>query len=179
VIYGKKTGFDSFMFVSDLRRVQWLQAPRHQHRRRRRSGRFGCGDVNGDGFADILVGAQSSSPNGTYSGSSYVFFGGDFNGILPASWARLGTTLGAAAPAACSTRARATTTITVTESGPVTIDGGSGTDVINLDAAGPSIVASTARAASRRSTSRACTRYAGPLESGGAAGLRHIQHDGP
>jgi hypothetical protein len=31
--------------------------------------------VNGDGFDDVIVGAPSSSANGTYSGASYVVFG--------------------------------------------------------------------------------------------------------
>ena len=37
-----------------------------------------AGDVNGDGFADVIVGASQASPNGnTYSGASYVVFGHD------------------------------------------------------------------------------------------------------
>src|SRR5690349_6497862 len=33
------------------------------------------GDVNGDGFDDIIVGAPDAQPNGSHSGSSYVVFG--------------------------------------------------------------------------------------------------------
>ena len=37
----------------------------------------GAGDVNGDGFDDLLVGASTADPNGvTDSGASYVIFGG-------------------------------------------------------------------------------------------------------
>ena len=35
----------------------------------------GAGDLNGDGFADLIIGAPVSSPNGTWSGSSYVVYG--------------------------------------------------------------------------------------------------------
>jgi hypothetical protein len=35
----------------------------------------GAGDVNGDGFSDIIVGALRNSDNATYSGAAYVVFG--------------------------------------------------------------------------------------------------------
>lgn len=43
-----------------------------------------AGDVNGDGFADLMVGAFQADPNGEASGSSYVVFGGDFTGAVTA-----------------------------------------------------------------------------------------------
>ena len=36
----------------------------------------GAGDVDGDGFDDLLVGANHAGPNGPSSGASYVIFGG-------------------------------------------------------------------------------------------------------
>jgi Ca2+-binding RTX toxin-like protein len=39
-----------------------------------------AGDVNGDGFDDLIVGAVGDDPNGDYSGASFVVFGGDFSG---------------------------------------------------------------------------------------------------
>jgi len=35
----------------------------------------GAGDVNGDGLADLVVGALGASPNGLFSGRAYVVFG--------------------------------------------------------------------------------------------------------
>ena len=37
----------------------------------------GAGDVNGDGFDDLIIGARGADPNGTSSGESYVVFGSD------------------------------------------------------------------------------------------------------
>ncbi len=42
----------------------------------------GAGDINGDGFDDLLIGAYGAGPNGSFSGSSYVVFGGN-NGFDP------------------------------------------------------------------------------------------------
>src|SRR5688572_26494016 len=35
-----------------------------------------AGDVNGDGFGDLIIGARGAAPNGTFSGAAYVIFGG-------------------------------------------------------------------------------------------------------
>ena len=34
-----------------------------------------AGDVNGDGVADLIIGARGADPNGSKSGASYVVFG--------------------------------------------------------------------------------------------------------
>ncbi|HEY9794162.1 MAG TPA: hypothetical protein V6D30_00860, partial [Leptolyngbyaceae cyanobacterium] len=45
----------------------------------------GAGDVNGDGFDDVMVGTPFTDPNGNIqdnSGQSYVVYGGDFTGAV-------------------------------------------------------------------------------------------------
>ena len=39
-----------------------------------------AGDVNGDGYDDLIIGARGAAANGTNSGASYVVFGGAFGG---------------------------------------------------------------------------------------------------
>ena len=34
-----------------------------------------AGDINGDGYDDLIIGANGTDNNGSYSGSSYVVFG--------------------------------------------------------------------------------------------------------
>jgi hypothetical protein len=41
-----------------------------------------AGDVNGDGFDDLIVGASQADPHATNSGSSYVLFGGNFTNAV-------------------------------------------------------------------------------------------------
>src|SRR5262249_21775818 len=44
----------------------------------------GAGDVNGDGFADMIVGAPSTDAGGTDRGEAYVVFGGpNLGGTIP------------------------------------------------------------------------------------------------
>jgi hypothetical protein len=45
----------------------------------------GAGDVNGDGYADVIVGAYGNDAGGDYAGRAYVYFGG----VVPNSTADL------------------------------------------------------------------------------------------
>ena len=75
VVFGQSTGFTATLPLSSLTgsngfRLDGVAAGDY-------SGRSvsAAGDINGDGFGDLIVGAWGADPNGSYSGSSYVVFG--------------------------------------------------------------------------------------------------------
>ncbi|SOD18868.1 integrin alpha [Nitrosomonas ureae] len=74
VVFGKASGFDALMDLSSLDGSNGfrLDGLAEFHRIGSASN---VGDVNGDGFDDLIVGAYFADPNGTNSGSSYVVFG--------------------------------------------------------------------------------------------------------
>ena len=76
VVFGKASGFDAYLNLSTLTRTDGFQIIGEAA-----GDSFGysvasAGDVNGDGFDDLIIGAKGASPNGTrYSGATYVVFG--------------------------------------------------------------------------------------------------------
>jgi len=75
VVFGKASGFSANFDLSTLNgnngfRLDGVAA--HDFSGRSVSN---AGDVNGDGFDDVIVGAYGAYPNGVSSGSSYVVFG--------------------------------------------------------------------------------------------------------
>lgn len=75
VIFGKRTPFAGTLELFTLDGTNGFQI--HGEFTGDVSGRSvsAAGDLNGDGFADILIGAPGADPNGDLSGASYVIFG--------------------------------------------------------------------------------------------------------
>ena len=75
VVFGKLTGFDAAMSLSSLDGSNGFRmdgVAKYDHSGASVSN---AGDVNGDGFNDLVIGAPNARVNGHYTGSSYVVFG--------------------------------------------------------------------------------------------------------
>ncbi|PTQ87735.1 integrin alpha [Nitrosomonas ureae] len=75
VVFGKASGFSATMDLSSLDGSNGFRLDGVGVDDRSGSGVSTAGDVNGDGFDDLIVGASGADPNGRHSGSSYVVFG--------------------------------------------------------------------------------------------------------
>ncbi|SEF59961.1 integrin alpha [Nitrosomonas ureae] len=75
VVFGRASGFSAAMDLSSLDGSNGFRLDGVKRRDYLGDSVSNAGDVNGDGFDDLIVGAWGASPNGNYSGSSYVVFG--------------------------------------------------------------------------------------------------------
>ena len=75
VVFGTASGFASTIELSALDGSDGFQINGEAANDKSGFSVAGAGDVNGDGFADLIVGARIADPNGAYSGASYVVFG--------------------------------------------------------------------------------------------------------
>ncbi len=75
VIFGKASGFDAQLDLSSLNGSNGFRLDGELGDDRSGQSVSSAGDVNGDGFADVIVGAHWANPNGQFSGASYVVFG--------------------------------------------------------------------------------------------------------
>src|SRR6185312_15451683 len=74
-IFGKSGGFGSLVDLASLSAADGFKIlgdANNDHAGRSVSA---AGDVNGDGFADILVGAYANDSGGADAGAAYVIFG--------------------------------------------------------------------------------------------------------
>ena len=82
VIFGKPAGFSANLDLSTLSDADGFKISGAAVGDNSGSSVSSAGDVNGDGFDDLIVGAPSGDPNGSGSGASYVVFGADFRGDI-------------------------------------------------------------------------------------------------
>ncbi|GFE68344.1 S-layer family protein [Chroococcus sp. FPU101] len=75
VVFGKSRGFSASINLSTLNGTNGFAINGINADDRSSTSVSNAGDINGDGFDDIIIGAIFASPNGTRSGQSYVVFG--------------------------------------------------------------------------------------------------------
>ncbi|MDZ8239099.1 MAG: hypothetical protein RMZ69_18450 [Nostoc sp. ChiQUE01a] len=75
VVFGKSTGFSASLNLSDLNGTNGFTINGIEADDLTNFSVSGAGDVNGDGFDDLIIGVPSADPNGIRSGQSYVVFG--------------------------------------------------------------------------------------------------------
>jgi hypothetical protein len=76
VVLGKVSGFPNTIELSSFGTGDGLRLDGKSVADQSGAGVAGAGDVNGDGFADVIVGAPGADPRGnTEAGSSYLVFG--------------------------------------------------------------------------------------------------------
>ncbi|MBP6355053.1 MAG: FG-GAP repeat protein [Nitrosomonas sp.] len=75
VIFGKNSGFDAILDISNLDGSNGFRLNGVAEGDQSGYSLSTAGDVNGDGFDDIIIGANYADANGENSGASYVIFG--------------------------------------------------------------------------------------------------------
>ncbi|TXI16781.1 MAG: hypothetical protein E6Q62_10770, partial [Nitrosomonas sp.] len=75
VVFGQASGFDASMSLSNLDGHNGFRLTGAADSDYAGWSVGGAGDINGDGFGDLVIGAPHADPNGPSSGSCYVVFG--------------------------------------------------------------------------------------------------------
>ncbi|MEH1864684.1 MAG: integrin alpha, partial [Nostoc sp.] len=75
VVFGNSTGFSATLNLSTLNGTNGFVLNGIAAGDASGYSVSSAGDINGDGIDDLIIGARGASPNGLYSGQSYVVFG--------------------------------------------------------------------------------------------------------
>ena len=79
VVFGKESSFSRAIELSELDGSDGFRIGGENRGDKSGYSVSSAGDVNGDGYDDIIIGAVGADPNGTSSGSSYIVFGKEGN----------------------------------------------------------------------------------------------------
>lgn len=75
VVFGRAAAFSANLDLATLDGGSGFQIKGEQPDDASGRAVSGAGDINGDGFDDLLIGAPDAGPNGAFSGAGYVVFG--------------------------------------------------------------------------------------------------------
>ncbi|PSF39565.1 hypothetical protein C7H19_01890 [Aphanothece hegewaldii CCALA 016] len=75
IVFGKSGGFNASLNLSTLNGTNGFAINGIYYNDFSGVSVSSAGDINGDGFDDVIIGAHQADPNGSFSGQSYVVFG--------------------------------------------------------------------------------------------------------
>jgi microcompartment protein CcmK/EutM len=83
IVFGHADGFGASLELSSLNGINGFAIIGIDNLDRSGYSVSGAGDMNGDGFDDLIIGALQADPGGRdKAGESYVIFGGNFTGVI-------------------------------------------------------------------------------------------------
>lgn len=94
VVFGKASGFEATVNLSDLDGSNGFRLENGIAGELFGRSVSTAGDINGDGFDDLIIGAYAADPNGQDSGAAYVFFGKSSDFSASINFAELGSSEG-------------------------------------------------------------------------------------